>query len=80
MNPGGATSGRSTRTAIRYAQRSLPRNCRSRAGTSRSAIQLLPAASRFVWLTRRTAARCAGLDAYEPKNGECIGQTVPGTR
>ncbi len=36
--PSAATSGRSARTVIRLARRSSPRNCRSRAGTNRSAI------------------------------------------
>jgi IstB-like ATP binding protein len=57
QNPSAATSGRSAKTATKCARPSSPRNCRSLAGTSRSAIPRWPTASSTGWSTMPTGSR-----------------------
>src|ERR1019366_6151625 len=59
MKTSAAKSGRSAKIATRPVPPSLLPNCRSRAGTSKSAIPPSPMASWTVWFTTPTASKCA---------------------
>src|ERR1019366_1327420 len=58
MKTSAARTGRSAKIATRLVPPSLLPNCRSRAGTSRSAIPPSPMASWTVWFTTPTASKC----------------------
>jgi DNA replication protein DnaC len=77
QNPSAAISWRSAKTAIKCARRSSPRNCRSLAGTSRSAIRRWPMASSTGWSTTHTASRCVAIQCAKVAGSQTHSAVAP---